>query len=229
MYADDIDLEWTDKPFSEVFIDLIALRQLFSVELPKTQKNALLKSMQERCVASLEALSNNLISHLPHNTYPEELKSFLIRQLTPLKEKFSILAKLRGKTVSPVFIKTLEGFCSGRNEKIAHPKVKKYPYQILSNEEHVVTFKTDQKDMALIDPDQMITDLVKFIDQFFFDICQVPEIEVQQYLLDQAVLPDGKVGLFLNMDLKKSGEFIESQLKLSPRFLVFLKDSGVKR
>lgn len=92
----------------------------------------------------------------------------------------------------------------------------------------MVTFKTAQKDMGLIDPDQMIRDLLEIIDHFFFDICQVPEIEVQQYLLDQAELPNGEVGLFLNMDLKKSGEFIWSQLNLSPRFLAFLKDSKVK-
>lgn len=227
MQENGVNLEWTNKPFTETLVDLVAFRQLFSNELPKNQKNALLKGIQERCVACLEALSNSIFADLPSQSYPKELKDVLVKNIKPLKKKFSLLAELRGKTMPLNSSKIFDDLIPGRNEKISHPKVKKYGYQITSNKDGIVYFKTNEEVGQVIDPDQMIASLLDFIDQFFFNICHISENEVKTYLLDHVALSDGRVGILSNTDLKPSLEFIKSELKLNLRFLEALEEIEV--
>ena len=222
MEREDQDLDWTEKPFSESFTDLVALGQLAQGQVTKIQKNAALKGMHERCVACLEALCNGLLSHLPTSFYPDELKTCMVRKLGIL-EKFSLLSKLRAKTIPSDFSKSIDFLINGRNEKIAHPKVKKYPYQILSEDENLVVFDCKKGKTEELDPAEIIKNLIQIIDRFLLEIHQIPEDQLKQFILDSAILPGGGVGVFVNMDLFEVYSILNKEFKLKPRFLRFLE------
>lgn len=217
------DLEWTEKPFCEAFTDLVAFGQLAQSQITEIQKRAVLKGMHERCIACLEALCNGLISHLPQPQYPDDLKNCMVRKLGTL-EKFELLSKIRGKDVPPDLKKLIHSLIESRNERISHPKVRKFTCEISSKGGRKVVLNRDKDVVKVKDPVWIIKELVKFIDRFFIEIHQIPEIQIQQYVFDSAVLPGGSVGTFVHTNLFRLYSILKDEFGVSPLFLSFLNN-----